>query len=216
MAESWLVHKTTVDREPKRQNDCPIGTHDFRCVLTTNLTCTQDTSDCKRFQVLMSIPVRPSLDRSNLNSLIGARMAGNLARRHPPVEKVYVKQATCQDAIPVPETSLLVFGLAKGACFSGCGAGLSLTFAANIAGFYGRNIDSFFCMEWCRMFALRIVVWTVFLGCGLSFTMPDIKRDSLNIMSERDQKRLGLLKSLEEYSAENHQVIPAVKVISKF
>ncbi|GFR02472.1 vascular endothelial growth factor A [Trichonephila clavata] len=45
--------------------------------------------------------------------------------------------------------------------------------------------------------------------------MPDINRDSLNIMSERDQKRLGLLKSLEEYSAENHQAIPTVKNISQ-
>ncbi|GIY09854.1 vascular endothelial growth factor A [Caerostris darwini] len=67
------------------------------------------------------------------------------------------------------------------------------------------------------MFALKIFVFLVLLGCGLSFVMPDIEQDSmkLELVSKRDQKRLDLLKSLEEFSSEVHQVIPTVKNITQ-
>ncbi|GIY74624.1 hypothetical protein CDAR_399001 [Caerostris darwini] len=68
------------------------------------------------------------------------------------------------------------------------------------------------------MFALKIFVFLVLLGCGMSFVMPDIEQDSmkLELASKRDQKRLDLLKSLEEFSSEVHQVIPTVKLNSHF
>ncbi|CAL1263012.1 unnamed protein product [Larinioides sclopetarius] len=70
-------------------------------------------------------------------------------------------------------------------------------------------------MEWCRMFALRIFVFSVLLGCGLSFVMPDITQDSSKLMSKRDQKRMELLKSLAEYSKEISQVNATVQNMTK-
>ncbi|GBN17126.1 hypothetical protein AVEN_256014-1, partial [Araneus ventricosus] len=70
-------------------------------------------------------------------------------------------------------------------------------------------------MEWCRMFALRIFVFSVLLGCGLSFAMPAITQDSSKLMSKRDQKRMELLKSLAEYSKEISQVNATVQNMTK-
>lgn len=75
-------------------------------------------------------------------------------------------------------------------------------------GLYGRTVvaESNFCMEWCRMFPLRIVVWTLLLGCGLSFPWPDIA----NSTSKREQKRQELLKMLEGYKpSSQNALVPA-------
>ncbi|KAF8781455.1 Vascular endothelial growth factor A like protein [Argiope bruennichi] len=45
--------------------------------------------------------------------------------------------------------------------------------------------------------------------------MPDITQDSSNLLSKRDQKRLELLKSLEEYSKEISQVNATVQNMTK-